>query len=584
MFHGGVRRTPELERVTQLPRRDLASPERDHLVPEMTALLRRPGSTGTSGVTTLRRSQALALYEIAEVGGGFLSLDVGEGKTLVSALSATVLGSTRTLLLLPAGLIEKTNRDFAALRADWLIPTSIRLFSYEMLGQKQSADEIAAFNPDLIVCDEVQALKNLAGAARVKRVARFMASAPYTPFVALSGTMMSRSILEFAHVMRWSLKEGTPLPFVDSELEEWARAIDDKVDEIDRYEPGVLLDLSPEVPSLDDALDDVACARRRFRRRLVETPGVVAVSSGENVPQSIYLTAIQYAVSDETLEYYRKLREEMLTPDDFELFEGSEVWRHALELALGFHSIWDPRPPPEWLLPRKKHGQFVRAVLARSETLDSPSQVEEAILAGRLPRDTYDAWKKVEHTFTPNPVPVWHDDGPLRACLKWMQKPGLVWTSHRFFAERLAKAAGTKYFGAQGLSEDGTFIDDAPGDRAIVVSADANREGRNLQKKWSRNLITCPEGNTAWWHQLLGRTHRTGQTADEVIADVLCGCLEHLNAMRAARASARAVQDTTGSKQKLLLADTTWPGESEVARMHGARWKATKAKPFVIPV
>ena len=74
------------------------------------------------------------------------------------------------------------------------------------------------------------------------------------------------------------------------------------------------------------------------------------------------------------------------------------------------------------------------------------------------------------------------------------------------------------------------------------------------------------------WQQMIGRTHRPGQQADEVEVEVLLGCLEHVNAWRRARTAAEAVRDTTGADSKLLIADVTWPSDVELASLRGARW------------
>jgi hypothetical protein len=579
MFGGSIRETRELSRILALPRRRLDDPAFDTLVPEMTELLRRP-----EGTMTLRRVQALALYEIATHRGGFCSVGVGEGKTLISLLAPFVLGAQRPLLLLPAGLVQKTDRDRDELARHWLIPTNIRLFSYEMLGREQAAAELDVYCPDLIVADETQKLKNYDDAACARRVARYLETHPETMFVALSGTIMSRSLTEFGHILRWCLKGDAPIPKTTYELSEWANALDERIrNELERPDPGALLKLAEGIPGSSG--DELTRARRGFQRRLIETPGVVATTgrSGESVDCSIYVKAIEYPLEARTVEYFGKLRTEMLTPDDWQLFQPVDVWRHARELALGLHYVWDPRPPEEWRIARRNWHAFVRDVLAKSDALDSDAQVATACDAGHLPDDALRAWRAIKDTFVPNTVAVWHDDGPIRKCIEWMRKPGLVWTEHALFAERLARMSGCTYYGRKGLSEGGEFIDDAPNTRAIIVSVDANREGRNLQKKWSRNLVVSPPDGSDVWQQLLGRTHRPGQTADEVIVDVFLGCLEHVRAWQKARAGALAVRDTTGAEQKLLLADVEWPSDFDLARRPAPRWKAPEAKPFVIP-
>ncbi len=57
------------------------------------------------------------------------------------------------------------------------------------------------------------------------------------------------------------------------------------------------------------------------------------------------------------------------------------------------------------------------------------------------------------------------------------------------------------------------------------------------------------------WEQLIGRTHRPGQKADEVIFDVAQFCYEQVNAFWQACADASYVQATMGDPQKILIAD-----------------------------
>lgn len=153
-----------------------------------------------------------------------------------------------------------------------------------------------------------------------------------------------------------------------------------------------------------------------------------------------------------------------------------------------------------------------------------------------------------------------------------MQDPGIVWVEHVPFGETLAKVTGSKYYGADGLAADGEFIDDAFAGRSIIASVKANREGRNLQKKWSRNLVTTPSEGADLWQQLIGRTHRTGQHASEVIVDVFLGCAEHVRAWRKAMIAAANIRETVGSQSKLLMAEIDWPSEEEIESWSGPRW------------
>jgi hypothetical protein len=533
------------------------------LAATMTELLKVP-----QGTQNLRPTQALALHDIGTVGGGVLPVGVGEGKTLISLLAPYVLDAKRPLLILPAGLIRKTNEDWKKYAKHWRIPNHIALESYEMLGRVQRADFLHVLKPDLLILDEAHRAKNWR-AAVTRRIARFMHDFPDTKVVVMSGTLMRTSILNFAHLVQWALKDGAPLPVTRNELDEWAAALDEKVNELNRYEPGALFQLCPDLNDLS-----IEAARRGFRSRLVETPGVVAtIGTGERVDCSIYINALKYDVEFQTDAHFKKLRDEWETPDGWELSQPVDVWRHAKELALGLYYAWSPRPPEDWRRARRDWHAFVREILSHSRSLDSELQVANACDAGKLDAGPLNAWRAIKDTFKPNTVAVWCDDSALRVCQKWMKSPGLVWTEHDLFARRLAQVTGCTYYGARGYSDKGEYIEHADGKTAIVVSLDANREGRNLQGNWSRNLITsCPEGSDAL-QQLIGRTHRPGQEADEVIVDILLGCGEHANAWRRALASALAVRDTTGADSKLLIADINWPDDETILTYAGSRWR-----------
>jgi hypothetical protein len=205
----------------------------------------------------------------------------------------------------------------------------------------------------------------------------------------------------------------------------------------------------------------------------------------------------------------------------------------------------------------------VREVLSHSRTLDTELQVANAVDAGRLDKDALEKWRAIRDTFTINPKPVWHDDSALRACEHWMKKHhGIVWCEHRFFAHELSRRTGAHYYGADGLNGAGESITLVKPGKPIIASVAANGTGRNLQM-FHENLITsCPSGPSIM-EQLLGRTHRDGQTADEVVVDILIGAREQYESFHKALEGARAAADTIGASQKLLLADILMPDISE---------------------
>jgi len=74
-------------------------------------------------------------------------------------------------------------------------------------------------------------------------------------------------------------------------------------------------------------------------------------------------------------------------------------------------------------------------------------------------------------------------------------------------------------------------------------------------------VTTSPTSGTVW-EQLLGRTHRPGQEADEVTVDVYRHTLEMRSAVNKALRDADYQQTTTGNQQKLLSATYTFNEEN----------------------
>jgi hypothetical protein len=393
-------------------------------------------------------------------------------------------------------------------------------------------------------------------AAVTRRVHRYIKEHPDTHFVALSGTLTRRTLMDFAHLAEWALGDGAPIPLQWPDLQEWCAALDEDSLVQGRFAPGAL-----EVFLYPDEFG-LTALRRGVQRRITSTPGVVATEESP-IDASLLIDDWwpSYQPPESVAEATKRLHDDWETPDDVLLTSAADVWRHARELALGFYYKWDPRPPDWWLEPRREWSAFVRATLLRSRTLDSEQQVAELHREASI----YLKWAEVREHFKPNVVPVWLDTAVMSCVAGWVEQPGIVWVEHQAVADKLVEF-GVPYYGRMGLNRFGQPIEDAEG--GIAASIEANKEGRNLQK-YNRNLILSPPTTGQAWEQLLGRTHRDGQTADEVLVEVFFGCTENIKAFFQAMNDARYQRDITGTPQKLLEATVAFTDFTHKSKAQG---------------
>lgn len=561
----GVQESRELDRILALPRREWEGKVAS-LVDGVSEYLRNPDwakdLTTQGKPPMLRPIQVQSVIDMHDYGGLFGPQRVGAGKTLVTLLAPTVLNAKKPLLLIPAKLVEKTRREMNAYRKRWLVPSYIRITSYELLGRPQSASLLEEYQPDLIICDEVHKLKNT-GAAVTKRVKRYMEAHPETKMVALSGTITKRSLHDYAHVAAWALKGINPTPRDFHTRMEWASVLDEQPGQKDpldekRLLPGAMIKLCDDEDKKLYATEPQRAVRVAFRKRLVSTPGCVATQEGalgtslsitsEIVP--MYENAVQDAVKD--------MRKEWVRPDGVPMIDAIEMWRHLRELACGFWYRWNPAAPEEWMQARKAWAKAVREVLKNNRSgIDSESVVAKAVVEGYLPQyqEIYEKWQRIRPTFKPNTEAVWVSYGPLKRAMKWMaEEKGIVWVEHVEFGQALAKLTGASFYQRGGVDQHGRAIEDHPAGTPLICSISSNSEGRNMQA-WSANLVVSPPTSGQIWEQMLGRTHRDGQQAEEVTCHILISLKEQAQAFERACRDARYISDSTGQEQKLCYAD-----------------------------
>lgn len=563
----GVEDSSEIDRILSLPRRKWEeNPDLDDLGLYLTDVFRT--SNGEQEVWPI---QTAALADVHDYDGLLGPIGVGEGKTLLTRLMPLVLEADRPVLLIPGKLRQKTIDEFAELDAHWIAHPNLILITYEKIARRKSKDLLNKINPDLIVADEAHKLKNL-DAGCTKRVARWMNKHfNETIFVALSGTITKRNLMDYWHLALWALgPDVAPVPNDPREAACWSLALGTKVPLERQPAVGALKRFIVSRKNKKKAKKTLPSrneVRAAYGTRLRETPGVVA-SFGDQVGASIVIEFWDPVLSLDAQAVALNVSREYVGPEGEPILNGAEIWRHLREAVCGYYSIWDPEPPNEWLIPRRRFGKFVREALKDfPEKYDTPDQVaqaceEELLDSGGL----YEHWKTVEKTFKPNTVEHWIDTEVLEKLIKRTPPKSLVWVDRHAVGRKLAELTGWPFHHAGGRDDNGRYIEDLQGEQTAILSVMANLEGRNLQK-WSSNVVVSPLPDGGVLEQQIGRTHRRGQEADEVNVLFMLGHEVLRRGMDQAFRDAKYIQNTTGVRSKLGLADVvnTYEGEGQDA-------------------
>jgi hypothetical protein len=558
-----------LARVLSLPRRDAVSPElivalsnllRLRESPECPALHTHPKEHGPAvpggpppckrcggtGEIWLREPQVASLRELGVYRGVFGPMRVGAGKSLPTLAAATIIGAERPVLLIPASLFDKTRRDFARYALDWRVRLP-HLVSYEEMGRADRETKLATLAPDLLLFDEAHHLFRDSG--RVRKIARYVAAMRKAehdqglPFgsllccVALSGTLMTSSLVDYHHLAIRCLGDRAPLPVHADEAERWSLALDRELGPLRRISAGALTTIPGGYHEWF-----------RGSRGVVPTPG-------SDCDASIAISLWRPEMPPDLQRVIDEVERSGMRPDDV-ILGPLETPACLAELALGFWSRWDPLPPEWWMLPRSDWYAYVRDVIAmRIEGLDTPLQLVNALdrndpIAPYLGEGQrfWSAWREVKDRFVPNPVPVWIDDSPLRqAAARVYRTDTLLWVRPIAAGQRLAEF-DVRYYGA------GNNPERHAGGGPIVCSIDAHAEGKNLQH-YSRSLVLSIPARARKHEQLIGRTHRQGQRATSVAVEYLASLQYHRDTLDRVLTEARADERASGFPQKLTLAD-----------------------------
>lgn len=594
----------DLRRVLALPRRNRPSPEALQAMADALKAEFGKGDAPCACETKFKRRcckdllpvQAWLLTEAREVGGILGPVGVGHGKSLCDLLVAMVVPETKTaVLLLPPNLkSQMLEVDWHFYGQHWKLPNlaggkfyypgrpTLHVVAYSELSGSRATDLLQRLRPDLVALDEAHSVRNRT-AARTKRFLRYFQQFPNTKLFAWSGTLTSRSLKDYAHLSAFALHDGSPAPLHWPTVEEWAGHLDSS-------------DIRTPAGKLGGFGED---ARVGYGKWQVATRGVISSGDSESCQASLTISERKIEAPEQVKKLIADLEDSWTRPDGEELVDAMSMGRCAKQLSCGFYYRWRwPRKEPvevieRWLLARKNWHKELREKLKHAQPhMDSPLLLAKAAIRyfkgyvhvtrdeqgeeterkqfppgtahGPLPTwksEFWQEWETVRDTAKPETEAIWVSDFFVEDCVAWLKEgPGLLWYEFDGLARRVnsvARGSGVDSFVHVGPGEDGNQkVISLGGREATLISIRAHGTGKNLQQ-FSRNLVANPPSSGSDWEQLLGRTHRAGQKADEVTFEVYRHTEPFRKAVEKARDLSQYIEESFGATQK-LASRATW--------------------------
>jgi hypothetical protein len=473
------------------------------------------------------------------------------------------------------------------------------VYPYSLLSATDAVELLETIHPELVIADEVHNLKN-PDAARTKRLMHFMRTLkPKPELVGMSGSITDKNVSDYHHLATAALGENSPMPRSGSMMWSWGQILNANAGEPAGHAMKLMLPLitwaKVKFPDERFRIDQTESFRRAYRHRLESAPGVV-VTSDQDIGISLRLENIEPPHPGKKLvELMRQVEEDMITPQGEPIDHALHTYKWRYELSMGFYNalVWPTeehlmryrkisQPEAELLLLRARmhHGclKGYHSVLGEFFKhspigLDTPREV--GLSCSRhgdkyVGASVYGAWRAVKDAdFEGRPErydePVRVDDYKIREVVRWAKEHedgGLIWVFHKeagiWLMEALADAQVDAVHCPAGADNEIEEIGDpgrgGKGDRIVVASMASHGTGRNLQAfrnqlyaQWPRSPVLA--------EQTLGRLHRNGQKADELVAHTLLGPMFDHVCRAATLSDAIYISQTTGQKQKVVYCD-----------------------------
>lgn len=474
----------------------------------------------------------------------------------------------------------------------------VYVYPYSLLSTSDALELLTEIRPDIVIADEVHNLKN-PKAARTKRLLHFLREQnPKPELIGMSGTITAKSIADYHHLASIALKDSSPLPRSSSMAFFWGQVLNADGGTSNPHAKKIMRPLlewaKGHFPDETFRVDQQESYRRAYSHRLVTAPGVVATGD-EQIGVTLRLENLEVPMPSVKLKaLIDQVKDDMITPQGEPIDHAIHTFKWLYELSFGFYNalIW---PTEEHLMKHRRVSQVEAELLLMKAQIhhglvknyhsllrdyfkDSPPGLDTPREVGRsmslhadkfVPSHIYAAWIAMkEADFDGRPEryqqPVRIDDFKVKRVVAWAKErgKGLIWVMNQevgiWLMEALIEAGVDAVHcpaGADDIIEDiGDPERGGKGDKVCVASMGSHSTGRNLQAfqdqiyaQWPRSAILA--------EQSLGRLHRNGQQADELVANTLLS-IEFDHICRAATLQDSIyIQQTTKAPQKIVYCD-----------------------------
>jgi hypothetical protein len=451
--------------------------------------------------------QRRALGAFLSLGGLCCAMPVGSGKSWVGAKCAET--GSRSVVVVPSALLDQAAEQYRAYGVN-----HARFVSYSKISR--NATLLHDLDPDVLVLDEAHYLKNTTTSAWGRRVAKFLSDRPGCRVVAMTGSIMQRSLKDYAPLLIWALRSRAPCPRTRAGFERFA----------------IWADSHPQ----------------EWSQRLQATPGVFldGVGSWEG---ELTLTITRLGPADWL--NYERAQTLSLAPDDWPLEDRWSREECLRQLAWGFCLVRSPRPSKRLLEARRVWARYVKQAIERYG-------VDTELLARGVFPDAYAKYLFIEQDEPASEQRVeWQASPSIETG--WLKPGTIIWVGHIALGEFLSADLGLPYHREGARDAAGVYLGDQTAPVAIASIAACHRGVDGAQLRYDKHVVLEPPADARVWEQLLGRLARQNQPSSTVRVEVVLRCPEHEAAFASALEQARGIEEATRQSQLLLRARKTDP-------------------------